>query len=168
MLQRTPSYVLSIGRTDPVAEFLSRWVPTRIADPIVRAKNIAQLITLYQVSQRFPNLVKGLLRKGVVAQLPEGYEVDTHFNPPYDPWDQRLCMVPDGDLFTAIRRGDAEIVTDRIETFTETGIQLGPRASAFDADLIVTATGLNLLALGGGLQLERRRRAGAAGEHPYL
>ena len=153
-LQRTPSYVLSIGRTDPVAEFLSRWVPARIADPIVRAKNIAQLITLYQVSQRFPKLVKGLLRKGVVAQLPEGYEVDTHFNPPYDPWDQRMCMVPDGDLFKAIRRGDAEIVTDRIETFTETGIRL-QSGRELEADIVITATGLNLQMFGGaGLEVD--------------
>jgi monooxygenase len=153
-LQRTPSYVLSIGRTDPVAEFLSRWVPARIADPIVRAKNIAQLITLYQVSQRFPTFVKGLLRKGVVAQLPEGYEVDTHFNPPYDPWDQRMCMVPDGDLFTAIRRGDADIVTDQIETFTETGIRLRS-GRELEADIVVTATGLNLQMFGGaGLEVD--------------
>ena len=147
-LQRTPSYVLSIGRIDPVAEVLARWLPARIADPIVRAKNIAQLIALYQISQRFPRFMKGVLRKGAVAQLPAGYDVDTHFNPPYDPWDQRMCMVPNGDLFTAIRRGDADIVTDHIETFTETGIRLRS-GRELDADVVVTATGLNLQMFGG-------------------
>jgi cation diffusion facilitator CzcD-associated flavoprotein CzcO len=92
--------------------------------------------------------VRGLLRKGVAAQLPEGYAVDTHFNPPYDPWDQRMCMVPDGDLFKAIRRGDADIVTDRIETFTETGIRL-QSGQQLEADIVITATGLNLQLFGG-------------------
>ena len=147
-LQRTPSYVLSIGRTDPIAETLSRWLPASIADPIVRAKNIAQLITLYQISQRFPAFMKNVLRKATTAQLPEGYEVDTHFNPPYDPWDQRMCMVPNGDLFKAIRRGDAEIVTDHIDTFTETGIRL-ESGRELEADVVVTATGLNLQMFGG-------------------
>jgi monooxygenase len=147
-LQRTPSYVLSIGRTDPVAEFLNRWLPSRIADPIVRTKNITQLIALYQISQRFPGFMKGVLRKGAAAQLPEGYAVDTHFNPPYNPWDQRMCMVPDGDLFTALRAGTASIVTDRIETFTETGIRL-QSGQELEADVVITATGLNLQLFGG-------------------
>ncbi|MFC5138570.1 flavin-containing monooxygenase [Actinomycetospora rhizophila] len=147
-LQRSPSYVLSIGRTDAVAEVLSRWLPKAVADPLTRAKNIAQIITLYQVSQRFPRFVRGLLRKATQAALPAGYDVDTHFNPRYDPWDQRMCMVPDGDLFRAIRRGDAEIVTDTIETFTETGIRLAS-GRELEADVVVTATGLNLQMFGG-------------------
>lgn len=147
-LQRTPSYVLSIGRRDPVAELLGRWLPSRIGDPIVRVKNIAQLIALYQISRRLPKLVRGLLRKATAAQLPEGYAVDTHFNPPYNPWDQRMCVVPDGDLFRAIRRGDADIVTDHIETFTETGIRLRS-GQELEADIVVTATGLNLQLFGG-------------------
>ncbi|GLZ52112.1 NAD(P)/FAD-dependent oxidoreductase [Actinomycetospora sp. NBRC 106378] len=147
-LQRTPSYVLAIGRTDPIAETLSRWLPARIADPIVRAKNIAQLTALYQISQRFPGFMKGVLRKQAVAQLPEGYEVDTHFNPPYNPWDQRMCMVPNGDLFKAIKRGDADIVTDRIDTFTEHGIRLAS-GQELEADIVITATGLNLQLFGG-------------------
>ena len=147
-LQRTPSYVLSIGRTDPVAETLSRWLPASIADPLVRAKNITQIIALYQISQRFPAFMKNVLRKATTAQLPEGYEVDTHFNPPYAPWDQRMCMVPNGDLFKAIRRGDAEIVTDHIDTFTETGIRLRS-GRELEADIVVTATGLNLQMFGG-------------------
>jgi cation diffusion facilitator CzcD-associated flavoprotein CzcO len=147
-LQRSPSYVLSIGRTDPVAATLSRWLPRAVADPITRAKNIAQIITLYQVSQRFPRFVRGLLRKATRAALPEGYDVDTHFNPRYDPWDQRMCMVPDGDLFRAIRSGRADVVTDTIETFTETGIRL-TSGQELEADIVVTATGLTLQMFGG-------------------
>lgn len=153
-LQRTPSYVLSIPRTDPIAEVLSRWLPARVADAIVRTKNIGQLIAMYQISQRFPRAVKGLLRRATGAQLPTGYEVDTHFNPPYDPWDQRMCMVPNGDLFKAIRKGDAEIVTDHIDTFTETGIRLRS-GRELEADVVVTATGLNLQMFGGaGLEVD--------------
>jgi monooxygenase len=148
MLQRSPSYVLSIGRTDPVAEVLSRWLPRSVADPLTRTKNIAQIIALYQISQRFPRFVRGLLRKATQAALPEGYDVDTHFNPRYDPWDQRMCMVPDGDLFRAVRSGQADIVTDTIETFTEAGIRLAS-GQELEADVVVTATGLNLQMFGG-------------------
>jgi len=148
MLQRSPSYVLSIGRTDPVAEALSRWLPRAVADPLTRAKNIAQIIALYQISQRFPRFVRGLLRRATQSALPEGYDVDTHFNPSYDPWDQRMCMVPDGDLFRAIRQGRADIVTDHVETFTETGIRLRS-GQELEADVVVTATGLTLQMFGG-------------------
>ena len=148
MLQRSPSYVLSIGRTDPVAEVLSRWLPRSVADPLTRTKNIAQIIALYQISQRFPRFVRGLLRKATQAALPEGYDVDTHFNPRYDPWDQRMCMVPDGDLFRGVRSGRADIVTDTIETFTEGGIRLAS-GEELEADVVVTATGLNLQMFGG-------------------
>ncbi|MHC1562671.1 flavin-containing monooxygenase [Actinomycetospora sp. C-140] len=147
-LQRSPSYVLSIGRTDPVAETFSRWLPRAVADPLTRVKNIAQIIALYQISQRFPGFVRGLLRKATQAALPEGYDVDTHFNPRYDPWDQRMCMVPDGDLFRAIRSGRAEVVTDTIDTVTETGIRL-TSGRELPADVIVTATGLTLQMFGG-------------------
>jgi cation diffusion facilitator CzcD-associated flavoprotein CzcO len=92
--------------------------------------------------------MKRIIRSGVVRQLPDGYDVDTHFKPRYDPWDQRLCIVPDGDLFRSIRHGDASVVTDRIERFTETGLKLESGAE-LEADLIVTATGLNLQAIGG-------------------
>jgi monooxygenase len=92
--------------------------------------------------------MKGVIRKAVTHQLPDGYDVDTHFRPRYDPWDQRLCLVPNGDLFRAIRKGQASVVTDRIATFTETGLELESGAQ-LPADVIVTATGLNLLALGG-------------------
>jgi cation diffusion facilitator CzcD-associated flavoprotein CzcO len=92
--------------------------------------------------------MRALIRKGLERHLPHGYDIDRHFNPSYDPWDQRLCVVPDGDLFEAIGEGRASVVTDRIDTFTEKGIRLASGAE-LEADLIVTATGLNLLALGG-------------------
>jgi cation diffusion facilitator CzcD-associated flavoprotein CzcO len=93
-------------------------------------------------------MMKSMLRKAAVKQLPEGYAVDTHFAPSYNPWDQRMCLVPDGDLFTAIRGGRASIVTDHIETFTESGIRLQSGAE-LEADIVVSATGLNLLTIGG-------------------
>jgi cation diffusion facilitator CzcD-associated flavoprotein CzcO len=92
--------------------------------------------------------MKALVRKGLIKQLPAGYDVDTHFSPPYDPWDQRLCIVPDGDLFRALRAGSASVVTDRIAEFTETGVRL-ESGSEIPADIVVTATGLKVLPLGG-------------------
>jgi monooxygenase len=96
--------------------------------------------------------MKSMLRKAAVKQLPDGYAVDTHFAPSYNPWDQRMCLIPDGDLFTAIRDGRASVVTDHIDTFTESGIRLKSGAE-LDADVVISATGLNLLAIGG-MQLE--------------
>ena len=148
MLQRSPSYVLSIPGRDPLAIFLRRVLPARIAHPIMRWRNAAIALLIFTLSRRAPRLMKGLLRKGIEAQLPEGYDVDPHFKPRYQPWDQRLCIVPDGDLFQTISRGDASVVTDRIETFTENGLRLASGAE-LDADLVITATGLNLLMLGG-------------------
>ncbi len=123
-------------------------LPARLAYPIVRWKNVLLQIASYQLSRRRPGLMKGLIRKGVDRRLPAGYDVDTHFKPRYNPWDQRLCLVPDGDLFKAIGAGSAEIVTDQVDTFTEGGVKLKSGAE-LEADLIVTATGLNLLFMGG-------------------
>lgn len=148
MLQRSPSYVLALPSVDGIADALRDRLPAKIAYPLVRWKNALSASLLYQLSRRRPNLVKKLLRAGARKQLPPGYDVDRHFGPRYNPWDQRLCFVPDGDLFTAVREGRASVVTDRIETFTEHGIKLASGA-ALDADVIVTATGLNLLAFGG-------------------
>lgn len=148
MLQRSPSYVFSLPGRDPLAELIRRWLPPRRAYPIVRWKNVLMASLMYQVSRRRPEFMKRLLRRGVERRLPPGFDVDTHFKPSYEPWDQRLCLVPDGDLFDTIRAGKASIVTDRIETFTETGIRLASGAQ-LDADVIVTATGLNLLVFGG-------------------
>ncbi len=148
MLQRSPSYVLSLPGRDPIAALLRRVLPERAAYPVVRWKNVLLAQALFALSRRAPRLMSRLLRDGVRRRLPEGFDVDRHFKPSYQPWDQRLCFVPDGDMFDAICAGRASIVTDRIETFTESGIRLASGAE-LEADIIVTATGLNLLALGG-------------------
>ena len=115
---------------------------------LVRWKSILVTAVFYRLSRRRPETVKRLVRKQNVALLPEGYDVDTHFTPRYDPWDQRMCFVPDADLFKAVRRGDAEVVTSTIERFDADGIVLtGGRH--LHADVIVTATGLTLSPFGG-------------------
>jgi monooxygenase len=156
MLQRSPTYVFTLPAADPVADALRRGLPARIAYPIIRWKNVALATLLYQVSRRFPRFMKGLIRRGVGKRLPAGYDLDTHFKPSYEPWDQRLCFVPDGDLFDAMSSGRASIATDRIASFTERGVALKSGAE-LEADVIVTATGLNLLVLGGmGLEVDGR------------
>jgi monooxygenase len=151
MLQRSPSYIVSLPGEDPLAKVLRR-VSDKFAYPIIRWKNVMLTMASFQLSRRRPKVAKALLRKGVERQLPPGYDVKTHFRPRYNPWEQRLCLVPDGDLFKALSDGSASIVTDRIDTFTETGIKL-ESGEELEADVIVTATGLNLLPLGG-LDLE--------------
>jgi monooxygenase len=148
MLQRSPSYIVSLPAEDPVANALRRLLPSKLAYLIVRWKNVLLTLLSFQLSRRRPALVKGLVRRAVARRLPADFDVDTHFKPTYGPWDQRLCLVPDGDLFDALCAGTASIVTDRIDTFTERGIRLASGAE-LEAELIVTATGLNLLALGG-------------------
>jgi monooxygenase len=148
MLQRSPSYIMTLPPNDVILEKLHRWLPDKVATRIGRGKNMVMQIVLYQLAQRRPRLMRRLLLTGVRRRLPAGYPVDLHFRPAYDPWDQRLCFVPDGDLFAAISSGKATVVTDTIETFTEAGIRLGSGAE-LDADVIVTATGLSLLAIGG-------------------
>jgi monooxygenase len=148
MLQRSPSYILSIPSEDPIANALRRLLGARAAYPIARWKNVALSTLIYQLSQRRPRAMRKLLRAALIRALPQGYDVDTHFNPTYRPWDQRLCLVPDGDLFKAISAGRASMVTDRIERFTPGGVRLESGAE-LEADIIVTATGLNLQAIGG-------------------
>ena len=148
MLQRSPTYIVSVPEEDPVAGVVRRHLPDKVAYPLLRWKNVALTSAIYKLSRRYPDRMRALFRRGVVREVPAGYAVDTHFNPRYDPWDQRLCVVPGGDLFRAIRHGDASIVTDTIETFTERGIRL-TSGQELAADIIVTATGLNLLAFGG-------------------
>jgi cation diffusion facilitator CzcD-associated flavoprotein CzcO len=143
MLQRSPTYILSVPRRDPVAVRLQRWLPDRLARRLVRWKSIVTAALLYRVSRARPELVKRLVRKQNVALLPEGYDVDTHFTPAYQPWDQRMCFVPDADLFREIRRGRAEVVTATIERFDADGIVLAG-GRHLDADVIITATGLEL------------------------
>jgi monooxygenase len=148
MLQRSPSYVVALPAQDAIADALRRRLPARVAYSIVRWKNVLRTMFTFQLSRRRPGAMKALLRKGLVKQLPPGYDIDTHFKPQYNPWDQRMCLVPDGDLFKAISDGSASIITDRIDTFTEQGLRL-ESGTELQADLIVTATGLNMLALGG-------------------
>jgi len=148
MLQRSPSYVVSLPAEDPLAKRARRLLPSRWAYALIRWKNVLLTMLSFQLSRKRPDVMKRLLRKGLEHRLPAGYDIDTHFNPRYNPWDQRLCLVPDGDLFQAIGEGRASIVTDQVESFTENGILLASGAE-LEADLVVTATGLNMLALGG-------------------
>jgi cation diffusion facilitator CzcD-associated flavoprotein CzcO len=148
MLQRSPSYVVTLPATDPIAGVLTRRLPAKVAYALVRWKNVLLTMLSFNLSRRYPQAMRKVIRRGVQRRLPEGYDVDTHFNPRYNPWQQRMCLVPDSDLFEALSRGDASIVTDGLETFTETGLKLTSGAE-LEADVIVTATGLNLLLLGG-------------------
>ena len=148
MLQRSPTYIATLPARDPIADLLRRVLPDRWLGPAIRWFKALTTQASFQLSRRYPKLVKRLLRYGVKRQLPEGYDIATHFTPRYDPWDQRLCVVPDGDLFTAIKQDRASVVTDRVATFTEDGILLESGAE-LPADIIITATGLELLFLGG-------------------
>ncbi len=148
MLQRSPSYVVALPGIDKVAVALRERLPPRAAYTLTRWKQILLTTGSYQLARRRPSLMKRLIRTGVRSQLPAGYDLDTHFAPAYDPWDQRLCLVPDGDLFRSIREGSADVVTGHVDRFTATGVRL-TTGEELDADLIVTATGLNLLAFGG-------------------
>jgi cation diffusion facilitator CzcD-associated flavoprotein CzcO len=148
MLQRSPSYIGALPSEDMMANRLRRALGDRGGYAVTRWKNVTRQSLLYRLSRRRPELMKSMLRKAAIRQLPDGYEVDVHFKPSYNPWDQRLCLAPDGDLFRAIRRGQASVVTGQITTFTRSGIRLESGAE-LDADVIVTATGLRMLALGG-------------------
>ena len=147
MLQRSPTYVVSRPSRDAFANHLRRLLPARVAYAITRKKNVLRQGLVYRKTRTQPEKIKNLLIGGVRAGLGPDYDVDTHFTPTYNPWDQRLCLIPDGDLFVAIRSGRASVVTDYIDTFTEDGILLAS-GEELEADLIVTATGLNLVTLG--------------------
>jgi monooxygenase len=148
MLQRSPSFFLSLSAADPIAGLLRKVLPGRQAYAAIRWKNIAMTSTFYRLCRRYPARMRRLLQDGALRRLPAGYDVDTHFTPAYNPWDQRLCFVPDGDFFTAIRSGKASVVTEHITAFTRSGIALRSGAQ-LEADVIVTATGMTLLPLGG-------------------
>jgi monooxygenase len=148
MLQRSPTYVATVPSKDAIAMKLREVLPERTAYRLARWKNILYALFVYQMSQRRPEQVKAHLRHELIKQLPEGYPVDVHFKPKYNPWDQRLCAVPSGDLFKAISDGTASVVTDTIDTFTETGVLLDS-GDELEADIIVTATGFTLQMMGG-------------------
>lgn len=152
MLQRSPTWVVARPSEDVWADRLRRWLPPMLAYRIARWNRVLLQQYFFRLCRRDPARAARLLLGGVRAYLGPGYDVDRHFTPRYKPWEQRLCLLPDADLFKAIRGGSASVVTDRIETFTEKGVRLASGAE-LDADLIVTATGLNLEVLAG-LQLE--------------
>ena len=148
MLQRSPTYMAAIPPTSPVAALFKKVLPSKYYGPATRWFHALSSQMFFEFCQRWPNAAKKMLLKGVKGQLPDGYDVEKHFTPRYDPWDQRLCAAPDGDFFRSIRRGQASVVTDTVDTFTETGIRLAS-GEELDADIVVTATGLELLFLGG-------------------
>lgn len=148
MLQRSPSYVMPLPRKDPMANTLRKVLPPKAAYAATRRFNIGKGRFIYNLCQRHPKVAKRIIRRANVTFLPKGYDVATHFNPTYNPWDQRLCAVPNGDLFRTIAKGKASVVTDRIVRFTKSGILL-TSGQELPADIIVTATGLKLQVFGG-------------------
>ncbi|KUO16479.1 flavin-containing monooxygenase [Streptomyces dysideae] len=148
LLQRTPTYVVPVPARDAVANAMRRLLGAERAHPLIRRKNIAQQQAIWRLCQRYPRAARRIIRWINRTKLPVGYPVDEHFNPPYDPWEQRLCVAPDGDLFRAIRDGTASVVTDHIAAFTERGVLLRS-GREIEADIVVTATGLNVQAIGG-------------------
>jgi cation diffusion facilitator CzcD-associated flavoprotein CzcO len=147
MLQRSPTYIAARPDVDAFANKLRKYLPAKIAYAITRLKNTKYQQLVYQRSRTHPDKVKEILLKGVREQLGPDYDIEKDFTPTYNPWDQRLCLAPNGDLFQAMREGKASVVTDTIDTFDETGILLSS-GQHLDADVIVTATGLQLVTLG--------------------
>ena len=146
MLQRSPTYITSLPGEDKLAQATLKALPNGVAHTVNRARMAATAITFFQFCRKFPKAARAILLKRVKSSLPEGYDMK-HFTPSYNPWDERLCIVPNGDLFRSIRKGQASVVTDTIETFDKTGIKL-TSGEHLDADIIVTATGLNVVTFG--------------------
>jgi cation diffusion facilitator CzcD-associated flavoprotein CzcO len=148
MLQRSPTYVMPVPAKDGFANTAKKLLGDKRGYALTRRKNILKQRSVYVFCQKYPRAARKLIRYINTKQLPAGYPVDEHFNPTYNPWDQRLCAVPDGDLFKALSDGSASVVTDRIATFTENGIAL-ESGRELEADIIVTATGLQVQLFGG-------------------
>jgi len=148
MLQRSPTYIVARPSQDVIANFLRKFLPARVAYAIVRWKNVLIGMYFYGLARRRPDYMRQGILNLVRKELGPKYDVEKHFSPRYNPWDQRLCVVPNGDLFKAIKAGTASVVTDRVKTFTETGLLL-ESGTELDADIVITATGLELLFLGG-------------------
>ena len=148
MLQRSPTYIGSLPDVDPFTVQTNKTLPEKPAYVLNRWKSILFQFAQYTISRRFPNFMRKQLMTMAQRRLPEGYDVQKHFGPRYNPWDERLCLAPNGDFFKTIRRGKADVVTDTIERFTKTGIKLAC-GEELTADIIVTATGLNLQLFGG-------------------
>ncbi len=147
MLQRSPSYVVALPEEDGIANWLRGHLPAKIAYGITRWKNVLLGLCFFWLSRRYPEAIKRLIVNGVRKQVGPDCDVETHFTPHYNPWDQRMCLAPNGDLFEAIRERRATVVTDHIETFTEQGLKLRS-GRELEAEFIVTATGLDLQVLG--------------------
>ncbi|MCW2685982.1 MAG: putative flavoprotein involved in transport [Mycobacterium sp.] len=148
MLQRSPTYIGALPDVDPFAVRMNKSLPTKPAYVVNRWKSILFQSMQYQIARRFPQYMRKTLMTMAQRRLPKGYDVEKHFGPRYNPWDERLCLAPNGDLFRTIRDGKADVVTDTIDRFTETGIRLNS-GEEIAADIIVTATGLNLRLFGG-------------------
>jgi cation diffusion facilitator CzcD-associated flavoprotein CzcO len=147
MLQRSPTYVVNLPSQDKIANALRRRLPIKLAYALTRWKNVFVQMFFYTLARKNPQFFKRMVLKGVRHQLGPDYELQ-HFTPNYNPWDQRLCLVPDADLFNSIRKGKASVVTDTIESFTSNGVKL-QSGTELDADIIVTATGLKLRLMDG-------------------
>ena len=147
ILQRSPTFIINRPTEDAFANFVKRVLPSKLSHSLSRWKNILLSLALYKACRKWPNAMRKLFKKGVKKVLVDTYE-DKHFNPKYNPWDQRLCVVPDNDMFNTIKSGKGAMVTDTIDAFTETGIQLNS-GEHLNADIIVTATGLNIKLFGG-------------------
>lgn len=148
MLQRSPTFLLSASRVNPLLEVIRKLFPRKVSHQIARAYSALFEAFIWFIARATPNLARSIIRKQNADQLPPDYPVDVHFKPRYNPWDQRLCLVADGDMFDAISAGRAEVVTDNIDYFDASGIVL-MSGQHVDADIIVTATGLQLQSLGG-------------------
>jgi cation diffusion facilitator CzcD-associated flavoprotein CzcO len=148
MLQRSPSYLFSASKYSAFTDVLRKLLPRRVAHSIIRQRSALLEGSIWFLARKTPGFLKWWIRQIAVRYLPEGYDVDTHFKPRYNPWDQRLCLIPDADLYVAIGEGRAEVITDHIDHFDSTGIVL-TSGTHLDADVVVTATGLQLQALGG-------------------
>jgi cation diffusion facilitator CzcD-associated flavoprotein CzcO len=148
MLQRSPTYIVTVPAKDPIADWLRAKLPEKVAHATARWKNVLFGMAFFNISRRWPKGTAKWLIKQAEKQLDGSSDVKEHFTPTYNPWDQRLCLIPDADLFKSIKDGTASVVTDHIDTFTETGIKLRS-GKQLEADLVVTATGLNLKPFGG-------------------
>jgi monooxygenase len=148
MLQRSPTYIGVLPQIDPFAVQTNKMLPAKPAYILNRWKCLLFQLAQYRISRRFPDFMRKALMTMAQRRLPDGYDVNKHFGPSYNPWDERLCLAPNGDLFKTIREGKADVVTDTIERFTKTGIKLAP-GQELTADIIITATGLNLQLFGG-------------------
>ena len=146
MLQRSPSYVLSVPQTDPMIQLMRKIMPEKWAYKITRGRNVSITLAIYHFCKKFPGLARKILQKQVASQLPKDFDM-SHFTPKYAPWDERLCAVPNGDMFKAIKAGKADVVTDHIDRFVENGILL-KSGKVQEADIIITATGLKIQLLG--------------------